>query len=293
MEIEEEVSMKSVFCFIVILLLLSPISSGLGQRGYYETSEEEFHASTDRPLEVILKIDAGEVVVRKGEDRTVGRVEIRYTPRKFREKIDFNEKTNRLKVHFDMKGWRSVNTDDDRAEVTVELPYGVDILFDAHVKAGEVTMDMGGLRLKEYVYTNWAGEVEVRFDEPNPITMDLLDINAKVGEARFIRLGNARFKKADINGGIGEMRVDFRGDVIDECKAKVDLDIGEATVILPRDVGVKMRIGGGFSFLSEKNIDHSLYKRGSTYYSENYEDEEGTFYVRVSPGLGELNIERE
>ncbi len=285
--------MKRVFCLVVILLLLGPISHGFAQREHYEISEEEFQASTDQPLEVILKIDAGEVVVKKGMDSTVGRVEIRYTPRKFRQKIDFNEKTNRLKVHFDMKGWRSVDTDDDRAEVTVELPYGVDILFDAHVKAGEVTMDMGGLRLKEYVYTNWAGEVEVRFDEPNPITMDLLDINAKVGEATFVRLGNARFKKADINGGIGEMRVDFRGNVIDECKAKVDLDIGEATIILPRDVGVKMRIGGGFSFLSEKNIDHSFYKEGSTYYSENYEDEEGTFYVRVSPGLGELNIERE
>ena len=136
-----------------------------------------------------------------------------------------------------------------------------------------------------------AGEVEVVFDEPNPIEMDFMDINVKIGEARLLQLGNARFKVADINGGIGTIEVDFTGELLTDSRADVDMDIGEATIIMPHKMGVKMRIGGGFSFLSSKNIDSSFYRRGDSYYSDNYEDTKKRFYLRVTPGLGELNID--
>jgi hypothetical protein len=169
----------------------------------------------------------------------------------------------------------------------------VDILFDSKIKAGEVTMDMGGLRLKEFSLINWAGEVEVRFSEPNRVPMDYFDVNAKVGQLDIVRLGNARFRSADINGGIGEMDVDFTGELEPDCRAKVDLDIGEASIILPREYGVRMSIGGGLSFLSHKDIDHEFVKRGRVYYNDNYELEDEKFSIRITPGLGELNIELE
>ncbi len=153
-------------------------------------------------------------------------------------------------------------------------------------------MEMGGLRLREFYLNNWAGEVEVRFDEPNPILMDFLDIDAKVGEIRLVKLGNARFKKANINGGIGEIDIDFGGDLLSESRAKVDLDIGEAVVSLPRDIGIKMRIGGGLSFLSSKDIDQSFYRRGNYYYSDDYQEKKNRFFLYITPGLGQFTIER-
>jgi len=290
--------MKKIVIITVSFLLIFPLSFLFGQSRYYESVSEEFRAGMERPLEVILDVDAGEVLVERGSDRQTGTISMRFTRDEFREKIDFDERKNRLKVSLDKKNWYKLKKsrngrDDVWAEVVLRLPHGVDILFDSKVKAGEVTMKMGGLRLREFCLNNWAGEVDVSFDEPNPITMDYLDIDAKVGEAKFIHLGNARFKRADINGGIGEIEVDFTGEILDESKAKVDLDIGEATIILPGDMGIKMSIGGGFSFLSQKNIDSSLYKRGGFYYSDDYEDMDERFFIRVTPGLGELNIEIE
>ena len=285
--------MKKPIVVIVCLTVVLPFSLVFGQRGHYETVEKEFKASTDRPLEVLLKVDVGEVLVEKGTDERTGTVTIRYKTQKFRQQIDFDENRNRLKIYFDMKGLKNVNTDEDPAEVSLKLPYGVDILFDSKIKAGEVRMEMGGLRLREFSLTTWAGDVEVRFDEPNPIVMDFFDVDAKVGELRLVELGNARFEKADINGGIGEIDIDFTGAFVSECKAKVDLDIGEASVLLPRNAGIQMSIGGGFSFLSQKNVDGSLYKRGRSYYSEDFEDSRSKFYLRITPGLGELNVDRE
>jgi len=287
---------RCVFMTMSLIWILS-CTFVYGQSRYYESVTEEFRAGTGRPLEVILDVDAGEIWVEKSFDRRTGSITMKFTRGEFREKIDFDESKNRLRVMLDKKKWHNLKKSDrDRennwAEVIVKLPDGVDILFDSRIKAGEVTMAMGGLRLREFCLNNWAGEVEVRFDEPNPITMDFLDINVKVGEARFVNLGNARFEKADINGGIGEIEVDFSGDILKESMAKVDLDIGEATIILPTDMGIKLSIGGGFSWLSQKNIDRSFHKRGGSYYSDDYEDMDERFYVRVTPGLGELTIDR-
>jgi hypothetical protein len=294
----KEVFMTKRTLVIGSLFFVFPITLLMGQRRTYESVEETFRVTSDRSLEVLLHVDAGEVYVQKGTDARSGTISIKYTRGEFREKIDFSESKNRLKISLKKDNWYKLKKtrygdDDVWAEVSLELPYGVDILFDSKVKAGEVTMSMGGLRLQEFSMNNWAGEVEVRFDEPNRIPMEFLDIDAKVGEARFVRLGNARFMRADVNGGIGEIEVDFTGDLLDESRAKVDLDIGEASILLPRDIGIKMSIGGGLSFLSQKDVDGSFYKRGRSYYSEDYEDERKKFFIRVTPGLGELSVDRE
>ena len=284
---------------IVSLLLAGSLSISMnlfGQDDFYNQKiEESFRVTSQRPLEVLVDIDVGEVSIMRGVDAHSGTISIRYTDREFQERIQFDEKKNRLLVSLEKKNWRMFSkrhrNRDLNAEVVITLPYGVEILLDAKLKAGEAMMEMGGLRLREFTLKNWAGEVEVRFDEPNPIEMDFLDIDVKIGEGKFVQLGNARFKEADINGGIGEINVDFTGENLADSRARVDLDIGQASITVPVDIGVKMRIGGGFSFLSSKNIDGSLYRRGDSYYSENYEDSSRRLYLRVTPGLGELNID--
>lgn len=267
------------------------------QGRYLERMDESFRASENRPLEVYMEVDAGEVIVERGSDFLEGLVWMRFTEGQYRAKIDFDERLNRLKLVLSKKNWFSWRGSgrrgiDEEATIELRLPHGVDILFDSDIKAGEVTMEMGGLRLREFYLHNWAGEVEVRFGSPNPIKMDFLGIRSSVGELRLDVLGNARFSKADINAGIGEIDIDFSGDLLDGSSAKVDLDIGEGSIYLPDDVGVKMSIGGGWSFLSQKNLDRSFTRRGDTYYSDDYDEAARKFSVRITPGLGELNVDR-
>lgn len=267
------------------------------QGRYLERMDESFRASENRPLEVYMEVDAGEVTVERGSDFLEGHVWMRFTEGQYRAKIDFDERLNRLKLVLSKKNWFSWRGSgrrgiDEEATIELRLPHGVDILFDSDIKAGEVTMEMGGLRLREFYLHNWAGEIEVRFGSPNPIKMDFLGIRSSVGELRLDVLGNARFSKADINAGIGEIDIDFSGDLLDGSSAKVDLDIGEGSIYLPDDVGVKMSIGGGWSFLSQKNLDRSFTRRGDTYYSDDYDEAARKFSVRITPGLGELNVDR-
>ena len=286
--------MKRRWGFVLASGLLSIPVLLFAQRGYLERTEERFTAQPGRSLEVILDIDAGELIVERGNDPREGEVRIRYAEDEYSERVSFREENNRLKLEMKKRRWASYSDkDNDFAEIIVTLPYDVDILFDSRIKAGEVQMDMGGMRLKEFSLNNWAGEVEIRFSEPNRIPMEYFDVNAKVGELRIVELGNARFRSADINGGIGEIDIDFTGDLEPDSRAKVDLDIGEASILLPRAFGVRMSIGGGFSFLSHKDIDHDFVKRGSVYYNDNYDLAGDKFSLRVTPGLGELRVDVE
>lgn len=286
---------KSVLHLIVLGFLSGYL---LAQPVEYTTEDIEFAASSGKPLEVLIRVDAGEVIIERSSNPDQGTVNLEYQTEKFRSKLEFDAERNRLKVYVHGNGWHNWSKwkemdNDHIATVQVFLPSNADIQLDTQLKAGEMTQNLGGLRIIEFHLSNWAGEVQVRFDDPNLTTMAFFDADLRVGEARFAKLGNARFEKADINGGIGELEVDFTGDLISKSQARVDLDIGEARIVLPSAVGTRLQIGGGFSFLSEKNIDSDFYRRNRYYYSNDYEESEKKFAIKVTPGLGELSIDRE
>ncbi|MFO7889684.1 MAG: hypothetical protein R6V04_05020 [bacterium] len=280
--------MKKSIILVIYLVIFCFINHAFTQDWRVTTIEEEYEISDNKPLKVIVDIDAGEVSITKSNQNKIASVFMEYTKDDFRGITRYDKESNQLKIILDNKGlFKSYNN--TIAELELKLPSDVVIFFDAKVKAGEIVMNMGGLRLKEFMINNWAGEIDINFDEPNRVIMDFLGIKSRVGELTCSKIGNARFERADINGGIGELKVDFTGDLVNNCMAKIDLNIGESSLRLPRDIGIKLKIGG-WSFLSEKNIDSHLYKRGSIFYSEGYTTSKEKFYLRVSSGLGVLNI---
>ena len=182
--------------------------------------------------------------------------------------------------------------DGKKAEAIVSLPTEVAIDFFAKIKAGEIDFELGGLKIVDFTLHNWAGEVQVSFDEPNRAEMEVLEVDAKVGEVTLSKLGNAHFKEAEINGGIGELQVDFTGDKLRRSTARVDLDIGETTVVLPRDLGVKMAISK-FLFLSQVSVPSGFYRSGRYYYSDNYEQAPEGLFLKITSGIGELRMKTE
>lgn len=52
------------------------------------------------------------------------------------------------------------------------------------------------------------------------MAMNSLDVNVKVGETQLRNLGNAHFRSADIDNGIGSLDVDFSGDLPDNASVR-------------------------------------------------------------------------
>jgi hypothetical protein len=284
--------------FLKLALILFGICSvrqlsALPQRDEsYDTEkiDKTFKVRTDRDLRLRLEVDAGEVRVARGLTEDQLAVHLVYTKTQFRHAFRFNERDNALEINFDKDGWFDHN-EHMTAELEIELPRDATLRADCRIKAGEVTMQLGGLRLADFDMRVTAGEVNVDFDEPNRVEMETLVLNTRIGESKFRHLGNARFRDADINGGIGQMTIDFSGAILPQAVAQVDLDIGETVIVLPHDAGTKLSVSK-FLFLSQIDMPFELRKDGRYYYTDDYGKAGQDLQLRISSGIGELRIER-
>ena len=281
---------------IVAWLGLPALLFAQADRSYRSANDEteEFSQSYkmrgDRDVRLRLIVDAGEIHVSRGSSTDQISVKLVYTKKQFTHVISNDQRNNELDITFDKKGWFEYDSDRMTARVEMELPTEVPLRIYSRIKAGEVDMQLGGMRIVEFTLKTWAGQVDVDFDEPNQTTMSYLEINTKIGESSLRNLGNARFQNADINGGIGEMSIDFRGDMMDNASADVDLDIGETVILLPEKCGTKMLVSK-FPVLSQVKLPYRLEKEGRYYYTKDNQEAGKVFELRLSSGIGELRIE--
>ena len=275
----------SLFIFSTFYVTISSISYA----AKLEKIEKTFTVNKQEVLSVSLNIDAGEISVHKNDKPDKIFISVQYDDRSDEVDIEYDQRKNELFLAIDRDKWFK-SWDDHRApKLEVLLPFDVEIELRSKIKAGEINFELGSLKLKDFQLRNFAGEVEVDFSEPNQIEMEFLDINVKVGETTLRRLSNARFRNAKINGGIGELSVDFSGDGLKSSRAEIDLDIGETSIYLPRELDVRFD-SATFGFLTQSSIDHEFIKKGRFYYSENYESASKTMDFSISSGIGELRV---
>ncbi len=248
-----------------------------------------FELEAGKPYSFLLKIDAGELTIRPNPIANEVSVLLQFSEEGFEYDFDFDERRRSLEVRFDKDGWVDGNDHDLNAEVEVLLPSAALLDIESEVKAGEVDLELGGLSITSFAFKAWAGSIDIDFKEPNRVRMESFTISTKVGETTLRRLGNARFRDALINNGIGELDVDFKGEKVEDARVDIDLDIGETRIYIPEEYGVKLRVSK-FLFLSQTSLPRRLRKSGKYYYSENYESAQGVLRLLVSPGIGELRI---
>jgi len=274
-------------------------SSALVQAGDTEKLHEKIDLKGVESLEVKVDIDAGELRIGKGAEAHTFVGTLNYTADKFEGAIDYKvrDKTGRLRVKLDKKGWFDWKDDCEgglKARADLELPEDVLLDLDVDLKAGEEKLHLGGLNLEHLSVGLWAGELDLSFDEPKDERRDLMVhdsrmyVDVHVGEIRLKHLGNAPFEKLIVDGGIGELTADFSGDINEKRWAKLDMDIGEIKVFLPRDVGVKVKISR--SPLSSISVS-GLHKESSRYYySDNYGETDGEWNIEISMGIGSVEV---
>ncbi len=279
---------------LFVLLVMPALALAQSDRRYSDKGNEEYRKAfklrTADDSRLRLDIDAAEVRLSPSTSGDEIRVWIEYTKEQFTHIVTYDERNNELDISLDKKGWFDHDSDHTTARLELELPTDVKMRIFSRIKAGQVDMQLGGVHIVEFALKTWAGEVDVDFDEPNKSEMRLFEINTKVGESALRNLGNARFVNADIDGGIGEMTIDFRGAMLKGATADVDLDIGETVIILPDNSGTKLSVSK-FPFLSQVNMPFRLEKEGRYYYTKNYEQSGQTFDLRLNSGIGELRIE--
>lgn len=279
----------SLFVPILVYLLCTPLNHALSADPSAEQIDENYHIRLDRPFLVEIKMDAGRLSVQKNQAAATATISLRYDDRLDEIDVEYNEQRNELSLIIDRRKWLHSHEDNAGPRLKLLLPTAAVIKIDASVKAGEVEFILDSLKIGDFELQSLASKVEVDFSSPNRAEMQLLDIDLKIGQARLRHLGNARFREARINGGIGDLEMDFYGSCLASATADIDLDIGETQIYLPRDLGVRLHSSTA-GFLSHSRLDFNFDKKGRFYLSENYQNSRYKLDLSIRAGIGELSV---
>ena len=281
--------------------------------------EREIEFQGENQINVHIEFGAGELHVRPGSKKGKIVLDLRYLEGSEEPEVDYQRRGRigelRLSCDdFDIDRWKGRDHDRwedededgrDRHDIsldvddwwdddqppytwTIELPKGVTYSIDLATGASKNEVDLSGLGVENLEIGAGAGKLELRFDEPNPVSGGSLELQGGACEIRALGLGNGRFRSCTLEGGLGKFLLDFRGKPDRDLRAEVDVGLGRLRVRLPRDLGVKLDCGG--RTLSGIDVE-GLERQGDCYMSRNYGKADHQMVLEISSALGMVEVE--
>jgi len=196
----------------------------------------------------------------------------------------------------------------------VELDNSEEVRAELKMGAGELRVRGGAAKLMEarFVYNRLRMRPEVSYhasafrghlvvEEPSGIhtagnryVWDLafnntkpldLEVNCGAGQSH-LDLGELSLKRLSVEMGVGELRLDLRGEPKNDYSVSIHGGIGKATVYLPSGVGIEANAEGGIGGIHASGLE----KRDGRYVNEAYGHAKTTVRVDIQGGIGEIRL---
>jgi hypothetical protein len=154
--------------------------------------------------------------------------------------------------------------------------------YDVSGDTGELVVKQGrggGVNLGGDARNEW----DISFNDAVPT--DLV-VQMGAGESD-LDLDSLALTGLDLQMGAGKTTVDLTGDYAQSFDASIQGGVGEATVLLPSEVGVKAKAEGGLGTINAKGLK----KVGDSYVNDAYGESDVNLSVDVKGGVGEINLE--
>ena len=154
--------------------------------------------------------------------------------------------------------------------------------YDQSGDTGELTVEQGsseGVPLRGDARNEW----EVRFNDEVPSD---LHVQMSAGESD-LDLDSLTLTGLDLEMGAGKTTVDLTGDYSQDLDASIEGGVGEASVLLPSEVGVRVRAEGGLGKINAEGLQ----REGDSYVKDAYGESDVSVDVDVRGGVGQINLE--
>jgi hypothetical protein len=156
------------------------------------------------------------------------------------------------------------------------------VSYDVSGGEGELVVKQGGSGS-----SNLTGEArnewEIRLNDELPT--DLV-VQLGAGESD-LDLDSVALTGLKLQMGAGKTTVDLTGDYAQSFNSSIQGGVGEATVELPSEVGVKAKAQGGLGRINAEGLK----RVGDAYVNDAYGESDVTLNVKIQGGVGEINLE--
>jgi hypothetical protein len=112
-----------------------------------------------------------------------------------------------------------------------------------------------------------------------------LKVEMGAGEGRF-HLRDVPLTNFTLEMGAGHVDVDLTGERKKDLDADIEGGVGQATIRLPRNVGVIVQASGGIGAVNARGLKHD----GNDYVNDAYGKTPATIHLKVEGGVGEIEL---
>ncbi|MGH9673930.1 MAG: toast rack family protein, partial [Bryobacteraceae bacterium] len=160
------------------------------------------------------------------------------------------------------------------------LSWKPDIRYSASGGRGDLAIEQPSSN--QFKLGNSTNHWDLRLNDEIPTD---LTITMGAGEAQ-LELGTLYLRSLEIMVGAGELRLDLRGKPSRSYEVHVRGGAGEATVYLPKDVGISAKATGG---LGEIKVT-GLRSEGGRWINDAYATSKVQLRLDIQGGVGEINL---
>lgn len=211
-------------------------------------------------LQAEIRISAGTLELTSQREPKAA-MQFVYTRDAWKPEVQIETVTGRGLLSIIQPESKPINMDDeDENTWEVKLPGSIPTDLKVRMDAGEGTIDFHGARL------------------------DRLRMDAGAGEFK-VNLANSSVSDLEINAGVGSLTLDLRGKRSTNLSASINGGIGDVRLLLPQDVGVRVKVFGLGGLDSE-----GFKKEDGFYINEAYGKTPHSMDIKINGGLGSLEL---
>jgi hypothetical protein len=276
---------------LLLLLALAPIlgatdASAQSMRPF--TTYRQWHGETR--LTARLDYAAGSLRVAAGRPNELYRMDASYDSQRFLPVSDYD--AGRGGLTFGLRpaggsGIKVVSQHQLRQSAEVAFSPRADLTLDVALGAVDGDLELGGLRLTDLHLSTGASRTVVRFSQPNGTRCRSASLTAGAAEVSVLGLGNSRCDRITFEGGMGKVLLDFAGAWTSSSQVDVSMALGELTLRLPRDVGVRITLDNFLASFEPEGLRRS----GDSYVTAGYETAARHLDIALRTAVGGVKID--
>ena len=247
----------------------------------------QWHGETR--LSARLDYAAGALKVLPGRPGELYRMDALYDSDRYEPLSAFQASTTEVVLGLESSGsgLRAASTDGPRQTAAVTFSPRADLALDMTLGATDADIELGGLRLTDLKLQAGASRAVVRFSRPNATRCREASLRSGAAELTVLGLGNSRCDRIAFEGGVGRVTLDFSGAWAASARVNVKMALGEVTLRLPREVGVRItpdRILATFN-------PQGLVRDGKSYISPGYDQAPRHLDIDLTTAVGGVGVE--
>jgi len=250
----------------IALTLLLMLAISCGESPQTGPRVEEYRSMDLLGAEIVraeIEMKAGTLKIGGGADALM-EADFIYNVDKWKPEVSYEVEGGRgeLLVRMPKTEWSSFG---EGVKYEWDLRFNDDVPMELFVElgAGESDLDLASMHLERLKVMNGAGETRV-----------------DVG-------GSPALKKLNIYTGAGEVELDLVGNWDHDLDASIKGGVGEITVKLPSNVGVRVDASKGIGSIKADGFT----KDGGDYVNDAYGKSGVTLSIDINAGIGEIRLE--